>query len=97
MNKLSAQPLPRCGTMTSMAAPRDHQLVWGGLLIGLALGLCFGLLLLIVAVQSMMHHMFIVGVAHWNPITVLFASSPFLMVTCGAILLRRGMRNTHDR
>jgi hypothetical protein len=80
-----------------MGPTRDHQLVWGGLLIGLALGLYFGLILLLFAVQSMMHHMFIMGVRWGSPgfvLLVLLLAGPLVL---GAIFLRRGLRNTHDR
>ncbi len=77
-----------------MAMRRDYKLVGGGLLIGLAIGLYLGLILLVFAVMSMMHHMFIMGIQWFSPAPVLLVLLPSSLVVCGTILLRRGLRNT---
>ena len=69
---------------------RDNLLLGGGLLIGLGIGLCVGLSLLIAAIPILLHHTFIVGVQWSAPgFYLFFIVLPLAVIGAGITVLRR--------
>jgi ATP/ADP translocase len=76
---------------------RDNLLFLGGLLIGLGIGLLFGLLLLIWAISLLMHHMFIMGVqASSIGFLTVFVVIPLSLVIAGLVTRRKASRPEYE-
>ncbi len=80
-----------------MSKRRDNLLFLGGLLVGLGIGLLFGLLLLIWAISLLMHHMFIMGVQGSSiGFLTVFVVIPLSLVIVGLVTRRKASRPEYE-
>jgi hypothetical protein len=76
--------------MAGMSKQRDRAFLISGLLLGFGAGLFVGLGLLVAALVTMFHHMFIIGFQWSSPgFWLTFVVVPLSLIVSGTMMLRR--------